>query len=86
MDALIETLFKQGHIWGAAILGLLYFVVLPRVDKLIDRHTKFLDSTDAQVTKQTQTGIATAACLERLEKNQTEHMQICRASGKPVTA
>jgi hypothetical protein len=87
MDAIVETLFKSGHIWGAVAIACVVSVCCwlgPRLDKIIDRHTAFLDTTATQVQQQTATGAATAACLERLEENQEEHMRICGAGKAPV--
>lgn len=81
MDELISQLGRQAPVAAAVLASLIYafrWFATRIAEPLAARHVQHIDKTEEQMEKQTETLSELKNCMTQMQRNQEEHIKICR--------
>lgn len=81
MDELLQRIIAQSPIAAAIAIPLFYFLrwlMTQIIEPMYRRHILHIDKAEEQMEKQTECLTGVKSCMDRMQANQEEHMDICR--------
>lgn len=84
MEELISQLGRQAPVAAAVLASLIYafrWFATRIAEPLAARHVQHIDKAEEQMEKQTETLSELKNCMTQMQRNQQEHIEICRGGG-----
>lgn len=81
MDELISQIGRQAPVAAAVLAALIYafrWFATRIAEPLAARHVQHIDKAEEQLEKQTETLGKLEVCMTQMQRNQQEHIEICR--------
>lgn len=83
MDELISQLGRQAPVAASVFVTLIYafrWFATRIAEPLAARHVQHIDKAEEQMERQTETLNELKNCMTQMQRNQQEHIEICRGS------